>query len=585
MTDAIEPFHDRVREAIALALDEGTRRLRHEQLALALEAWDRGEIEPLAVHWRAAGEPVKAAAYAFEAAEQAARALAFDRAARLYEMALELHPPVGEKARAMYLQLANALAYAGRGPEAAHAYNVAAEGATAAETLERRRLAAEQLLRAGHVDEGVTAIRAVLSLVGMSYPESRRKALLSIARRRAWLKLRGLGFRERDKSQITAAELTRIDACWSVAAGLGLVDTVRHFDFQNRHLQLALRAGELTRVIRALCMEMVWAAVNGNDRRVAALCDRINPLVARAGDPFSRALLIGCRGIAQTMLGNFREARALLSEAERLLRTQCLNVYSEIATIRHFLAAGYGLTGIDTREVLAHLNEARTRGDRHGVASLRSPLVYKMLMDDQPEGARRWCLEVLADWSRVGYQLQQFSHLHTMTTIDMYEGKWQDALQNLEANRTNVRRSGLLKAEQVGVWWKLLWGRSALQGACAVEGPQRDELFAIVRRSIRGLRHVARPYTDGLAELLEAGLLHARGEECIAVDRLRQLDVRFEALGLTAYNGAVQYRLSVLCADAEERQHWERRWPETLARNVVRPERLFETTSPGFVRR
>ena len=74
----------------------------HGRLALALEASGRADLEALAAHWRGAGEVERAAGYAARAADQAAAALAFDRAARLYRLAIDLaaRPMDGSSPRA-----------------------------------------------------------------------------------------------------------------------------------------------------------------------------------------------------------------------------------------------------------------------------------------------------------------------------------------------------------------------------------------------------------------------------------------------------------------------------------------------------
>ena len=77
------------------------------------------------------------------------------------------------------------------------------------------RRAAMQFLISGHIDEGLAILQTVLATVGMTLPSTPLRSLASLLWRRTRLRLRGLGFRERDPSEIAAADLTRIDVCWS----------------------------------------------------------------------------------------------------------------------------------------------------------------------------------------------------------------------------------------------------------------------------------------------------------------------------------------------------------------------------------
>ena len=68
--------------------------------------------------------------------------------------------------------------------------------------------------------------------VGIGMPSSPRRAPVAPAQR-ARLRIRGLGFRERDVSQVTAEELARIDICWAGVAGLSMFIPLRGADFQS----------------------------------------------------------------------------------------------------------------------------------------------------------------------------------------------------------------------------------------------------------------------------------------------------------------------------------------------------------------
>src|SRR5262249_4989386 len=159
--DRLEMYHDRIREAVARRLEPAVQNRLHLRLAEALDASGQADPEVLAEHFRAARELARAGRYALAGATQAARTLAFDRAAELYQLALELLPASGEERAPLYAQLGDAHANAGRGAEAADAYRKAAALGDAGFALEMRRRAAEQLLRTGHIDDGIDLLRSV----------------------------------------------------------------------------------------------------------------------------------------------------------------------------------------------------------------------------------------------------------------------------------------------------------------------------------------------------------------------------------------------------------------------------------------
>jgi tetratricopeptide (TPR) repeat protein len=155
----------------------------------------RADPETLAVHYEAAGEPEKAGRFYAIAAAEAARALAFDRAAKLYRRALELGPGDDAGARALRISLADALANSGRGVDAAQEYLAAAAGASPAEVLGLKQRAGYQLLISGHVDLGLQILDTVLESMGLRLPVSPKRALVRLLVNRAILRVRGLRFR------------------------------------------------------------------------------------------------------------------------------------------------------------------------------------------------------------------------------------------------------------------------------------------------------------------------------------------------------------------------------------------------------
>jgi len=596
--DPIETYHDRVREAVVAGLPPATLRERHRRLAVALETSGSADDETLAVHFREAGEIEQAGEHAAAAAARAAEALAFDRAARLYRIALDLLPEDEAARRSLRVRLGDALANAGRGGEAAEAYlgavprpnaTTTALGVSAADALELQRRAAEQLLRSGHVDEGLSAVESVLRAVGLKLAPTPRRALISVVLRRAFVRLRGLGFRERDSSQVPAEELTRIDICWSIAAGLGVIDTIRGADFQKRHLLLALRAGEPYRVARALAMEVAYSAVAGgaSRRRTAEILERARALAERVGHPHALGLSTLVAGVAAYLEGRFREALTLCDRAEQVLRDRCTGVAWELGSARLFAlwALLYqGEVAELLRRVPSVVSEAEERGDLYAATSLRAGLVsYTRLAADDPDGARREADEAIERWSHRGYHVQHSYHFVAVTQIDLYAGRPEAAWRRVTEEWPASRDALLFKVQHTRLINLHLRARCALGLAAARAGPEREALVRAALRDAGRIESERMPWADGLARLVRAGVAALAGDPAAAAAALESAAAALDACEMALYAAAARRRLGELRGGDDGRALVAAADAWLSAQRIGAPARLAAAAVPGIV--
>ena len=100
-------------------------------------------------------------------------------------------------------------------------YLEVASRAPAEIAFECRRSATEHLLTTGYIGEGMEILSGLLAELGVSWPKTPRRALLSVMWQRARLFLRGLSWRERPPETIDRRALILLDAYKVV--GLGLV--------------------------------------------------------------------------------------------------------------------------------------------------------------------------------------------------------------------------------------------------------------------------------------------------------------------------------------------------------------------------
>jgi serine/threonine protein kinase len=542
VTDAgeeIEIYHDRIRETVAAYLLPPFVKAYHARLATMLEDAGWHDPETLAVHFSEAGDHERAAVYAVRAADRAGEALAFERAARLYRLALKLGGASrGAAVSRIQVRLGDVLVGAGRGYEAANAYLAAAEGALAADKLELKRRAADQLLRSGYVNEGFMVIRSVLDAIGMKLARTPLRALLSFLLHRAQIRLGGLRFRERDRTQISTEELVRVDACWSVAIGLGVVDTIRAADFQARHLLLALETGDPLRIARALAVEVSYTSLGGprtrpRTDRLAAVAEQVTALV---NDPSAVALLALAKGTASYFQGRWTTTRDLLGRAETILREQCTGVAWELDTAHLYLVLALFYLG-DLRElrtrVPALLKEAEERDDLTGTTNLRTRVSYLIsLADDDPEQARAEVQKGMARWPRHTFHTQHSWELYAQGEIQLYEGRCMAAWDQVSGSWPALRRSVLLRIQNVRIESHYLRARCAL-GAALEAGTPPDRRLALHRAAWRDIRRLARehsPWAGALADLVGAAAATADGQRDAALRRLHSAETAFTAL-------------------------------------------------------
>jgi hypothetical protein len=305
--DRLDTYHDRIRAAVLAHTSDDARRTWHRRIATAIEAHAPAEVDALVTHWAGAGanDARKASRYALLAAANADLAFAFERAARMYSLALKLGEG-GEDARAIRVSLGVALVNAGRGAQAAEAFLAAAEGAPADVAVDLQRRAAEQLLFSGHLDEGLGVLQRVLAAIGMDVPQSSGGAVASLLVRRGQLRWRGMDFDERPAADCAEEDLRRIDMLAAISGSLGMVDAVRGADFQTRHLLHALRTGEPQRVVVALSLEAAYSAASGSREaaRTAQIAARARDLAARLpGTPSRRPGRCSDRGARRSSRG------------------------------------------------------------------------------------------------------------------------------------------------------------------------------------------------------------------------------------------------------------------------------------------
>jgi len=584
--EGLDIYHSQIRGAVLAHVSAERQRDCHRAIARALEQSASPDNEALSAHWVGAGAPDKAARFAELAGDAAVSALAFDRAARLYQRARKLDPDSRGTDRALMVKLADSLANAGRGADAAAAYVAAAEGADSGTSLDLQWRAAQQYLVTGHHDQGIEILDQVLQARGISFPRTRKRALASLLWQRSRLWARGLRHRPRDRSQISREDLARIDLYWYTGFALGPSDPIRGNDFHARGVYAALRAGEPYRVARAFTNEAVYRSLDGP--KAGHL---IEDLIARAGEirlePVEKlhinALSDAARGVFTSCCGRYGESFTWCDAAARQFRESCPGSTIEASVMTVFAASALSMQGdfVELGKRLPRwLHDSMVRGHRVTSVSLRTaPSAMLALANDDPERAIREARSALEEWYPLGFSVEHWYELWSSTNARLYMGRGAEALDAAVAAMPDLRQSMLLRPYPLRVLYWNLRGRAALGAAASASGTTRDDLLKEVARLARALAAKQNAeFAHAMGRSLQCGLAFARGQIEEGTRHAEAAQKLFFGLGVVIPALALQHRVAAVTGDTGALLAADRR---LLELGIERPAAMVNVYAPA----
>ena len=503
---------------------------------------------------------------------------------------LDLGPGDRFAAQSLRVRLADALANASRSTQAAEVYQAAAQEASGADALELERKAGYQFCIGGQMEKGRFVLAANLRRVGITLPNTARRAILPLILNRArlrWLEWTG---RLRPSGNAPAASreaLERLDLIWAAAAALSDVDTVVAASLQARHLIEAIKVQEPGRIASALAMQANSISLEGVRARGRAvrMLDVAQQFADRVGTPYARAMTLYARGSVDTTVNRFPSALQALDEAEDLLRRHCTGVTWELSALqmaRVTLLRGCGQYGPMVRYAQAVLAEARQRGDIFRLARLGSFIEPDtlILMDD-PLGAREVIRRIRREWIRRDFPVAQLFACYAEVEIDLYLGRGRTAFRRLARYWPALQKAQFLRVEIIRLMAYLTRAGTAL--AAIDDSP--GEAAALVAAAERDARRLERELSErgaAHARHIRAAIAWRRGDRAQAATLLDQAAVWFERESLAAFAAAARrYQGLAMGTDAGRRlvDHADAFF---YAQSVRNPARTAAVHMPGF---
>ncbi|MCR9164464.1 MAG: protein kinase domain-containing protein [Nannocystaceae bacterium] len=586
-TDSVEIYHDRIRETVLRDLPARSTRDLHRLLAEALLETTDPDPSDLSHHFRRAGEPQLASTYTIAAADQAAEALAFDRAAELYRTALDLETIEDEQRADIEERCARSLASAGRLYEAAKVFLSASDLLPDAQRPPLLQAAAELLLTSGHSREGRVVLKQVLGAQGVNLPESRGRAIASLLWNRAALAVKKFHV---DPAKATPADPTtaaKLDALWTAARGLIYTEGMLGAGFQAQHLRLSLASRDPIHLARALGFEAHLTAsmkpVSKRDHCFGLLA-HADALADDANSPYARGMVHQARGHVQLFLGEWRNALNSLDEGNRIFMEETTGAAQEIGFCEAHAVLCLQFMG-RAQELAPRAHDLLRASTQHAhpysqgfARGLLGHLVY--LAADRPEDAEEQ-LTLYRDGAPWGFQAHIQNYVSQTTALLRYKGDIEAAWRLVEARAPEIEGFDLMRSPFSQAEHRFWISQNAIAMAQRRPG-ERDEFLDIADG--HGHKLVATQpihYQRGYGHLTLGNVHERRGDLEVAAGHYRRAIDAFDAHDMDSFAAVSSTRLAHLIGGSEADDLRARVREYVEREQIVAPARLFEMMSPG----
>ena len=579
--DVIEPRHDRIREVVVARLDADQKQVLHGHLAKAM-ATGGAPAERLATHLLAAGDPEQAALQAGRAAADAARSLAFERAAELYALSLTLG---GDRDRGGLLAArADALANAGRSAEAAPVFQEAAQHLDDPEqSWHARQQSAAHLLYSGQFTEGRVAMAQLLGELGIHLP---KRPLAAALGGRLRLLFAGTELAALPEGGPDPGRCRRVDALWSAARGTAMVEHLVGDALAVQALREALALGDPERAIRPLGHEAVSLANIGGGffrKRSAALRAQVTALAAQSGTPYDHAWRLTVEGACAFFEGRWEKATVALRESSERFRAECVGASHEMNVADVFLLGSLAWRGelVELGRILPGLRtQADARGDLY--ASVVLQLDQNVMVDLARDNWTQAVVQAdaaLARWPADGFTSQHYHHVKGTTRALLYGGDGAGAWERIAGLWPTLKKAGFLNLEALGQMLRYLRARAAMAAAGAPGADRSGTLRKIAAADSRVLQKGKLPFSAPFAASLRACLAVASPGGDPERELIRALE-GFEEAGMHLARETARLALSWHLGDLRT----EAQALDWFAQaEVVRPEGMVRLFLPGLV--
>jgi hypothetical protein len=226
------------------------------------------------------------------------------------------------------------------------------------------------------------------------------------------------------------------------------------------------------------------------------------------------------------------------------------------------------------------LREAEERSDLYSLVNYRATALLQIALgDDAPERAEEELNGALVHLPANAFHVQHYFCLLSQVTIPLYRGDGARALTILTETWPRLKKSLLLRVPVIRAVVYDLLGRSALSATCHDRG-RLPELRSVIRRASSTLRKEVDPWSNGLADALDAGCASLEGDHVRAREHLELAAQAQTTHGMDLYAAAARMALARLEGAERTGEPSDEGRSAMLAAGVQNPERMARLLVP-----
>ena len=258
-----------------------------------------------------------------------------------------------------------------------------------------------------------------------------------------------------------------------------MIEPIRGADFQTRGLLLALKAGEPSRIARALAMEAAHRSSTGtDDPQVATLLRAAEEIAGRLDSPYLHGMVAMVRGAGSLLQGQWKLGTDRARPCRATLPQPMYGTSPGNATPCTISCSGPSIQRGEIAELKRRwtllYRESQERGDLYAATTLTAFYMTMItLSKNEPIESERE-LEAFVDRrDKRRFSLQHSSALESLIHLYLYRGDVSNAWARLGAIWPAYSRSMLLRIKMIRIDLLELRGRTALAMAeKAVDQPE-----------------------------------------------------------------------------------------------------------------